>query len=190
MAIEDLDLEFEDEEEAKTASDAVNLDIDLSFSATQVNADIQKELQNAQATKTDVGQSAGQTNSNVIQHPSSNQVSSQQTSSHQNSSHQTSSHQTGIFRQQTNSHLKIQAKKMESMMLMMRRLEARMKKVEEQGKTNLPYKKQSVDTVKMAKLLDQHVTKILIQINSKSPQLKPEVQQIKKLLNAYLKKVS
>lgn len=175
MAIDDLDLEFEDEEE-KQKGDALDVDVDLTFSAspdTELGGAVKKIRQKPTPKRKPVPKNED----NVAD--------------------------IDQARQRTNVQAKPVAQskptpdydyadEVESLRAEVHALKSKISAIEHQAEIKVAVaeaeKEYLVEYVSNAKVLDHQVTQMLQRINAKVPQLKGEVQMIKKHMNDFMAK--
>jgi hypothetical protein len=190
MAIEDLDLEFEDEEEG-VKSDALEVDTDLSFSASpdedlrgvRVKPTSKKRPQRKVADAIESPSHAkGKASANVA---NINEARPARTRAQVRPTGQSNPSPNIAYANDDHEELQQLKSEIEQLKLQMQNLthQADVKiAVAEAEKEYL------VEYVSNAKVLDHQVTQILQRINKKVPALASEAQTIKKYMNEFLKK--
>ncbi len=215
MAIEDLDLEFEDDE-GGNKSDALDLDVDLSFTTIKKQEDLdggtttqrglrvkpdghKTESQNFDEDKTvkisHIAEAGKEASSQVLKPMPGKSDESTKTKILKKSERpnvvpirtndkelQEVKHALSIITQQVRQMQELQMNNLSSGQTQTEQ-ELKLKLVEAE-------KKYLVEYVSNAKILDVQITQILLKIHAKAPELKKEVQQIKKLLNLFINKTS
>ena len=189
MAIEDLDLEFEDEEE-ELRSDALEVDVDLTFSASpdtklgQAAKSLQRKgaPQNRPTPKPMASKPTPKSNvTNINQAKTNSQLSrptpqarpTQQTQP-MNYANSEVSADVAMLKAEI-------AELKEQMQLVQHHADIRIAVAEAE-------KEYLVEYISNAKLLDHQVTQVLQKVSAKVPQLRGEMQGIKKYLREFLEK--
>jgi hypothetical protein len=177
MAIEDLDLEFEDEEE-KAKGDALDVDVDLSFSASpesELGAAVNQMRQKPQPKNKPVPSNQNKKTSNIANLDQARQRSAPQAKP--------------ISQAQPTPGYSAE---MEALRAEVNALRQKISSVEQQAEIRVAVaeaeKEFLVEYVSNAKVLDHQITQMLQRINAKVPQLKGEVQMIKKHMQDFLHK--
>lgn len=211
MAIEDLDLEFEEEGDAKSGGDAVNIDIDLSFSASPEDevAGAIKGVKSPQAQKkispqtNKVSNKAGLKvveNGRPIELDLSSGTNSEITNTVTDIRPEgkvsrpkpvKSGPASNLAKQQSGNSQRAGGE-VAFLQQQIDQLQNKLSFVQEQANVRVAVaeaeKNYLVEYVSNAKVLDVQITQLLLKINAKSPALKAESQAIKKLLNEFIAK--
>jgi hypothetical protein len=176
MAIDDLDLEFEDEEE-KAKGDALDVDVDLTFSASpesELGGAVKKMRQKPTPKRKPVPKEESNNVSDIEQ------------------ARKRSAPQAKPVAQSQPTPDYDYADEVEELRAEVQALKAKITAIEHQAEVKVAVaeaeKEYLVEYVSNAKVLDHQVTQMLQRINAKVPQLKGEVQMIKKHMNEFLAK--
>jgi hypothetical protein len=212
MAIEDLDLEFEDdgEEGGKSGGDAVNIDIDLSFSASPgdelvgaIKGTRSKPIPKKSPSKTgvetkspklkvvDSGDSLlsldlEEKNNPVLGNSKKVNTIAARPSNAQNKN------LNQVKTSTSNNVISSASQEVQVLQEQINQLQEQLARVEDSANIRVAIaeseKNYLVEYISNAKVLDIQITQTLLKMNSKAPALKAESQQIKKLLNDFLAK--